>query len=64
MPSGEGAALAWLHEHGEVAESRMSDDRLDLIVRLDPEDLGRFVKRFGRVARIEGERTALPQAAE
>jgi GTP-binding protein HflX len=65
LPAEEGAALAWLHAQGEVVESRLGDDgRLSLIVRLDPEDLGRFVKRYGHAARVEGERSALPVAAE
>jgi len=54
LPAGEGAALAWLYEHGEVRESRGAEgEELALTVRLDPEDVGRFVKRFGRHARVD-----------
>lgn len=64
LPAGEGAALAWLHEHGEVTESRTGErDELTITVRLDPEDVGRFVKRFGSSARIDAPALAL-RAAE
>ncbi|MFZ1990589.1 MAG: GTPase HflX [Alphaproteobacteria bacterium] len=65
LPASEGAALAWLHEHGEVTESKqLEGDELGLTVRLDPEDLGRFVKRFGKHAHVNTSVQALPHAAE
>ncbi len=43
---GDGAALAWLYERGEVLERRDEGDRAHLQVALDPADLARFEKRF------------------
>ena len=48
VPLSDGAALAFLYEHGEVMERRDGDDGLaHLTVGLDPADLGRYEKRFG-----------------
>ncbi|MCF4164651.1 GTPase HflX [Zavarzinia compransoris] len=51
VPLSDGAALAFLYQHGEVVERRDGDDGLaHLTVGLDPADLGRFEKRFGSAA--------------
>ncbi|MFZ2871744.1 GTPase HflX [Zavarzinia sp.] len=43
----DGAALAFLYEHGEViAREDRDDGKAHLTVGLDPADLGRFEKRF------------------
>ncbi len=61
---GEGAAQAWLHANGEIVSSATGDDgALCFEVLLDPEDLGRFEKRFGDVAAIRREAAVL-RAAE
>ncbi len=44
-----GAALAWLHAHGEVVDRDSAEDGAMLIsVRLDPADHERFQRQFGR----------------
>jgi len=45
VPLSDGAALAWLHEHGEVINSRASDGNMLLDVRLSESALARFSKR-------------------
>ena len=42
----DGAALAWLHRHGEVIARQDIDERATLSVVLDVADLGRFLKLF------------------
>ncbi|HMA14294.1 MAG TPA: GTPase HflX [Kiloniellaceae bacterium] len=43
----EGAALAWLHAHGEVLGRRDKDLSSEVDVKLAPADLERFLKKFG-----------------
>ncbi|MDH3233822.1 MAG: GTPase HflX [Alphaproteobacteria bacterium] len=43
---GDGAALSWLYEYGEVIERHDEDAVIALKVRLDPKDAARFEKRF------------------
>lgn len=43
----EGAAMAWLHAHGEVLSRRDDDDFVELTVRLAPEDVQRFARQRG-----------------
>ena len=43
---GDGAALSWLYEYGEVIERHDEDAAIALKVRLDPKDAARFEKRF------------------
>ncbi len=48
-----GAAMAWLHRHGEVMQQRENGDgRIQFRVSLDAADLGRFQKRYGEVAEL------------
>ena len=42
---GDGAAIAWLYEHGEVLERRDDDATAHLSVRLSDADLARFQRR-------------------
>lgn len=44
---GQGAALAWLHQNGQVLGQRDDEVASYVTVRLDPEDLERFHARFG-----------------
>jgi GTP-binding protein HflX len=44
---GEGAALAWLHSHGQVLAQRDDEIASFVTVRLEPEDLERYKARFG-----------------
>jgi GTPase len=44
----DGAGLAWLYRHGEVLERSDVDGVAHLTVGLDPENVGRFRKRFAR----------------
>jgi GTPase len=46
LPFADGAALAWLHEHGQVLESRAEEGHLHVIVALDPADRQRFEHRL------------------
>jgi len=43
---GNGAALAWLYDRGEVLDRRDDESLAHLHVALDPADLARFEKRF------------------
>ena len=43
----DGAAMAWLHEHGEVIGSQSQGDDMLVDVRLSDSALARFVKRRG-----------------
>lgn len=43
----DGAAMAWLHEHGEVIGSRADGEDMLVDVRLSDSALARFVKRRG-----------------
>lgn len=47
LDHGDGAAMAWLHAHGEVLERRDTDDYAELTVRLAPEDVQRFARQYG-----------------
>jgi GTP-binding protein HflX len=47
LPHQEGAAGAWLYEHGEVQERRDESDYYEMTVRLTPEDSERFERRYG-----------------
>ncbi|MBB3980666.1 GTP-binding protein HflX [Sphingobium fontiphilum] len=53
IPLSDGAAVAWLHEHGEVLGSHMEDDHMIVDARLSASALARFKKRQG-----EGDPTA------
>lgn len=45
LPLSDGAALAWLHEHGEVIGSEAGDGEIEVAVRLSESALARFMKR-------------------
>jgi GTP-binding protein HflX len=47
LPHEQGAAGAWLYEHGDVQERRDESEYYELTVRLSPEDSERFERRFG-----------------
>lgn len=47
VPLADGAAVAWLHEHGEVIESEAVDSELVVKVRLSDSAFARFSKRAG-----------------
>jgi GTP-binding protein HflX len=47
LPHAQGAAGAWLYEHGEVQERRDEAGYFELTVRLSPDDSDRFERRFG-----------------
>jgi GTP-binding protein HflX len=50
VPHGEGAALAWLHAHGEVLGKADGDGGTRVRVSLAPADLARYEHRYGRSA--------------
>lgn len=45
VPLSDGAALAWLHEHGEVLSSRSEAQDMIVEIRLSDSALARFMKR-------------------
>ena len=45
VPLGDGAALAWLYQHGDVVTRNDDEEFAHLVVRLDPSDAGRFEQR-------------------
>ncbi|MDI1297111.1 MAG: GTPase HflX, partial [bacterium] len=45
VPLADGAAMAWLHEHGEVIDSVAEDSDMLVQVRLSESALARFAKR-------------------
>jgi GTP-binding protein HflX len=47
LPHDQGAAGAWLYEHGEVQDRRDEAGYFELTVRLSPDDSERFERRFG-----------------
>ena len=48
LPAGDGAALAWLHEHGEVLAQELEGETLQLHVRLTAAEHARFRSRMDR----------------
>ena len=45
LDAGDGAAIAWLHRHGEVLEMQEKDGRLSLSVALSQAEAGKWLKR-------------------
>ena len=45
VPASDGAALAWLHAHGEVIGQNHDGERMIVEVRLSDKDLARFEAR-------------------
>jgi len=45
IPSGDGARLAWLYQHGEVVDRQDDDAAVHVTVRLLPADRARFERR-------------------
>jgi GTP-binding protein HflX len=48
----DGAAIAWLYQHGHVSARRDDEGRAHMTVQLDPADLDRFRRRHGAHTRI------------
>jgi GTP-binding protein HflX len=47
LDAADGAGLAWSYKHGRVLERRDRADGLWLTVAVDPQDVDRFIARFG-----------------
>jgi GTP-binding protein HflX len=45
LPAGDGGAIAWLHQHGEVLDQALEGETLTLDVRLSPDEYMRFQAR-------------------
>ena len=45
IPTGDGASLAWLYEHGEVIARSDAEEAIRVTVRLSPADRARFEQR-------------------
>ncbi len=52
----DGAAMAWLHAHGEVLERHDDDEWTEMTVRLAPEDVQRFERQFSAIGKQEGDK--------
>ncbi len=50
----DGAAIAWLHQHGKVLEQAYQDNLLSVSVALAPDDASRFNDRFLRKSQAVG----------
>ncbi|CEF56732.1 GTPase HflX [Acetobacter ghanensis] len=49
MPLADGAALAWLYQHGEVIDRHDREEDTDITVRLLAEDRARFERQFKHI---------------
>ncbi len=47
IAASDGAALAWLHAHGEVQSQSLGDVHISMCVRLSEADYARFIRRYG-----------------
>jgi len=45
LPAGDGGAIAWLHQHGEVLDQQMEGETLTMDVRLSADEFARFQSR-------------------
>jgi GTP-binding protein HflX len=45
LPAGDGGAIAWLHQHGEVLDQAMDGETMTIDVRLSPDEWDRFQAR-------------------
>jgi GTPase len=63
VPHTDGAAVAWLHEHGQVLERAEGAETVTLVVALEPEDATRFELRFGHPVSSIPETGSRPAAA-
>lgn len=46
MPTHDGAARAWLHQHADILNETAQDDRVEIEARLSGKIEGQFLKRF------------------
>lgn len=53
LPLSEGAALAWLYEHGQIQARRDGKLKTTLKLTLDKADLGRFINRYGKISNVK-----------
>lgn len=53
----DGAALSWLHEHGNILEQKHGVTRVKLKVELDAADYGRFTSKFGKTEGRDARKT-------
>jgi GTPase len=53
LPLGEGAALAWLYEHGQIQEKKDRKTKTSLKVTLSAADFGRFNSKFGKKINVK-----------
>ncbi|MEW9298258.1 MULTISPECIES: GTPase HflX [Acetobacter] len=49
LPLADGAASAWLYQHGEVVAREDKDEQTDITVRLSTEDRARFERQFSHI---------------
>ena len=63
LPLAEGAAAAWLYEHGQVQAREDFEGLARFTVRLSPLDLSRFARRFSGLYSIPAEAGPQRQAA-
>jgi len=53
LPPEEGAALAWLYEHGQTVGKRSGRTGIVLKTALSDADFGRFINKFGNKAHVK-----------
>ena len=46
IPVSDGKAIAWLYQHAEVLESNDKNDKMQIIVHIDPANQNRFESMF------------------
>lgn len=54
LDAADGAGLAWLYRHGEVLRREATEDRIEVQVRLRPEDRARFEREHAEADETRG----------
>ncbi|MCB1563410.1 MAG: GTPase HflX [Alphaproteobacteria bacterium] len=47
LPYQDGKALSWLYDHAELLQRTDGESAIDVVVRIDRADLGKFVEHYG-----------------
>jgi len=53
IPVADGAAVAWLYQHGEVMDRKDGEDMIDFQVSLSPENIGRFLGKYSYKSHVQ-----------
>ncbi|MCP5410985.1 MAG: GTPase HflX [Alphaproteobacteria bacterium] len=52
LPAADGEGLAFAYRHAQVLERRVRADRIALVLRVNPDDMGRFESRFPKNLKV------------